>query len=392
MPVDWPAIRDRFHVPPGVAYLDGNSLGLLSRDAEQEVLRALHEWRTQGVQAWHARWLSLQSELSALLAPLLGAKPEEVAVCNQTTVNLHQLLGTFFRPQAGRDKILIDHLAFPSDGYAVQSHLTMRGLDPRNHLRRISPREDGLLDHDDLIAAMAPDVGLALFPAVVYTTGQLLDLPRLTRAAHERGITVGFDLAHSAGAVPHALHADAPDFAFGCTYKYLSAGPGATAFLFVHEKHLGREPALAGWFGSHPDAQFAMAPVFTPANTAARFAIGTPPVLSTAPLRATLALYNELGIPAVRARSLELTAHLFRRARGGLLGKGMTVATPPEAERRGGHVALRHPDAKILCERLVQRNVIPDFRNPDLVRLAPVPLYNNEEDIDRAIEALNAVF
>jgi kynureninase len=393
MPVDWSATRSQFHIPHNTTYLDGNSLGLLSRDAEHEVLRTLDEWKTQGVQAWHSRWLSLQSELAALLAPLLGALPDEVALCNQTTVNLHQLLGTFFSPTATRNKILIDDLAFPSDSYAVQSHLALRGLDPAKHLVRVRARDDGLLHEQDLVAAMTDDVALVLLPAVVYTTGQLLDLPTLARVAHARGILIGFDLAHSAGAVPHALHHPDPnasaDFAFGCTYKYLSSGPGATAFLFVHLRHLHKPPALAGWFGADPNAQFEMPPTFPPASTAARFAIGTPPLLSTAPLVATLKLYNQLGINAIRARSLELTAHLIQQATHRLLPKGIQIATPTNPAQRGGHISLRHPNAKQLCAQLIHRNIIPDYRNPNLIRLAPVALYNNEADVDHAVRVLS---
>jgi kynureninase len=395
--VDWSAVRAQFHIPPGVTYLDGNSLGLLSRPAEAAVLAALNDWKTLGVSGWSDAdggrgWLDLTTRLAARLAPLLGALPHEVALCNQTTVNLHQMLATFFAPAAGRGRILIDDLAFPSDSYAVQSHLQLRGLDPSQHLRRVPARADGLLDEADLIAAMTPDVALALFPGVVYSTGQLLDLPRLAHAARERGITIGFDLSHSVGAVPHELHGIGADFAFGCTYKYLSAGPGSTGFLFVHERHLTRPPGLAGWFGSDRATMFDMPPDQQPALSAVRFTIGTPPILSTAPLAASLNLYEQIGIERFRARSLELTSALISLADEHLAPLGITIATPRQAHRRGGHVSLRHPRAKSLCQRLISAGIVPDYRNPDLIRLAPTPLYNTEQDLRHAVTTLASLF
>ena len=390
--MDWLLLRSRFHIPPGVTYLDGNSLGLLSTDTEAAVLSALNDWKTLGVSGWSDAdagkgWLDLPTRIAADLAPLLGALPEEVAVCNQTTVNLHQLLATFFEPVPARSVILTDDLAFPSDSYALQSHLQLRGLPPEN-LRRVPARPGGLLDETDLISALTPDVALALFPAVVYTTGQLLDLPRLTAAAQSRNITIGFDLSHSAGAVPHELHAIGPDFAFGCTYKYLSSGPGSTGFLFVHQRHLSRPPGLAGWFGSDRPVMFDMTPHLQPAPTATRFTIGTPPILSTAALAASLKLFHEIGLPALRARSLKLTALLISLADTHLAPLGFVLATPREDRCRGGHVSLRHPAAKSLCQQLISHHIIPDFRNPDLIRLAPTAFYNSEQDCHHAVETL----
>lgn len=386
-PFAWTELRARFHVPPNTVYLDGNSLGLLSDVAERAILEVLGQWKTRAVSGWSEGWLDLAERAGALLAPLLGASPREVCVCNQTTVNLHQLLATFYEPSPGREGILCDDLAFPSDSYAFGSHVALHGLSP-SAVVRVRARADGLLHDDDLLAAMDAPVGLVVFPAVVYTTGQLLDLRRLTDAAHARGLTIGFDCSHSVGAVPHALHDIGADFAFGCSYKYLSAGPGATGWLFVHERHLHRRPGLAGWFGSERSVMFDMTPDLTPAPSATRFSIGTPPLLALAPLIATLGLYHDVGPARLRERSVELTSLLIDLADRHLAPLGFTVATPREPHRRGGHVALRHPAAKSLCARLVAAGVVPDFRNPDIIRLAPVALYNNEADCHHAVSTL----
>lgn len=389
------AFKDRFYLPPGGAlYLDGNSLGLLSKDAEASTLRVLAEWRDLGVEGWteaEQPWFTFAERLAEGIAPLMGAEPGGVAVTGSTTGNLHQLLATLFEPRAGRARILIDALAFPSDVYAIESHLRLRGLDPTVHLIRVPSREDRLLEEEDIVSALTPDIALAVLPSVVYTTGQLLDMARLTAAARQRGILIGWDCSHSIGAVPHALDAEGADFAFWCHYKYLNAGPGAVGGLYLNRRHWVKAPGLAGWWGSLKDRQFDMAHGFTPAMDASALQVGTPPLLALAPLEGALTLHREAGIDRIRTRSLALTDFLRRLVRTELSDYGFTFATPEADHRRGGHLALIHPDATRLAKALRRVGVVPDFRPPDILRLAPVALYTSFSDCVEAVNRLQRI-
>ena len=387
--------RQRFYLQSGRFYMDGNSLGLLSRDAEAAVLHALDAWKTYGVEGWNRGqdpWFDLPEKIGALAAPLVGARPGECLIAGGTTINLHTLLATFYRPQKGRTKLLADLENFPSDLYAMASHVRLHDR-PADDLVLMAPAADGLVSEDEIIDRFGPDVAVALLPGVWYKSGQVADIPRLTRAAHHQGIIIGFDLCHSIGALPHSLHDWDVDFAIWCNYKYLNAGPGSTAGLYVHERHHHLAPGLAGWFGSDKSRQFAMEPVITPAATASRWQIGTPPILSTVAVKASLEMFCEAGIENVRKKSLRQTEYL----RGLLeqrviadLGEG-SIATPREPERRGGHVAYRHPHAVQLSRVLREAGVIPDFRPPDIVRLAPIPLYTSFTDIWDTVEILRNV-
>jgi kynureninase len=414
--------RAEFFLPPGKIYLDGNSLGLLSRRAESHLARVVEEWRSLGIDGWTAAsppWLTLPETIAEKLAPLLGAAPDELCLTAQTTANLHQLLATLYSPgglhfsgdarfrPAGspaharlappppkRSVILGDALNFASDSYALQSHLRLRGLNPATHLRLVPSRDGRVLRLDDLLAAFAaPDVQLVVLPAVVFTSGQLLDVATLTRKARALGLLIGWDLSHSIGAVPHSLGGDdGPDFAFWCNYKWLNAGPGAVGGLFLHHRHHARAPGLAGWWGVRADRRFAMCPQHEPAAGAAALHIGTPHLLSLAPLLGSLELIAEAGgISALRAKSLALTAHLLACIESELTPLGFTVATPRGAPARGGHLALAHPEAWRLCQALRAAGVVPDFRAPDLIRLAPSPLYTTFADCTAAIARLKHI-
>jgi kynureninase len=386
--------RQEFYLTPGHIYLDGNSLGLLSRPAERSVLRILNEWKSLAVDGWteaYPPWFFLAEELGRLTAPLLGVEPDEVIITNSTTVNLHQLLATLFQPAAGRNKILTDASAFPSDLYAIQSHLRLRGLKVEDSLILAPAGDDGLLDEDAIIGAMAGDIAVAVLPAVVYTTGQLLDMRRLTKAAHERGILIGFDCSHSVGAVPHALRDWNTDFAFWCTYKYLNGGPGATGGLYLNRRHFGKEPGLAGWFGSWKDRQFDMAPELDQAVDAGALQIGTPNILSMAPLCGSLEMLEEAGPSRLRQKSLAMTEYLITLADTLLAGYGFTVVTPRLPAKRGGHIALAHREAARICKALKAAGITPDFRPPDIVRLAPAPLYTSFGECYEAIAGLQAI-
>jgi kynureninase len=389
--------RAEFFLPPGKIYLDGNSLGLLSRRAEAALLHVLESWRTQGIDGWTEGgrpWLALAETVAQQLAPLMGAAPETLCITGQTTQNLHQLLATLFDPTHPTRRVIVgDALNFASDTYALQSHLRLRGLDPARHLRLIPSRDGRTLRADDIAAALAaPDVQLAVLPAVQFVSGQLLDLAALTREAHARGIAIGFDCSHSIGAVPHAFDGDGVDFAFWCHYKWLNAGPGAVGGLYLNRRHFNRAPGLAGWWGVKADRRFAMSPQHDAAAGASALHVGTPHILSLAPLHGSLELIAEAGgVAALRQRSLELTAFLLERIEADLASLDFTVITPRSAADRGGHLALAHPDAWRMCRALKAAGVIPDFRRPDIVRLAPSPLYTNFADCAEAVARLKRI-
>lgn len=401
--------RAEFFLPAGQVYLDGNSLGPLSRRAEAHLQRVVNEWRTLGINGWtEARppWISLSETVAAHVATLVGAAPDEVAVTGSTTVNLHQLLATLFEAggtlRPGRSKqsgygppptvIVADELNFSSDLHALHSHLRQRGLDPARHLRLIRSCHGRTLEAADIVRAFAPDVQLVLLPTVQFVSGQLLDVAAVTRAARERGILIGWDCSHSIGAVPHALDRDGADFAFWCHYKYLNAGPGAVGGLYLNRRHHGRAPGLAGWWGVRPGRRFDLSAQHEPAAGAPALHIGTPHVLSVAPLLGSLEIIAEAGgVAALRKKSLAQTGLLMELADRELSGLGFTVVTPRADHERGGHVALAHPEAWRICQALKAAGIVPDFRRPDIIRLAPAPLYNTFAECAAAIEALRRI-
>lgn len=399
--------RDEFYpLSSGAIYMDGNSLGLLSKRAERATLDLLASWKQWGIEGWEAdvgdglTWFTLAEQLGDRVAPLVGGVNDassglrEVVVANSTSVNIHQLVATFYQPQGRRTKILADALAFPTDMYCLQSQLRLRGFDPAEHLVVVESRDGRTLDEDDIIACMTDKVALALLPVVLYRSGQLLDVRRLTAAAHERGVVIGFDASHSVGVLPHRFHDDGVDFALWCSYKYMNGGPGAAAGLFVHERHFGRYPGLAGWFGSDKTRQFEMAHQLSPAADAGAYQIGTPHVLSMAPLIGALDVIHEAGIERIRHKSLALTAYLMALIDSGLAEFGCAVGTPRPEKSRGGHVALAHAQAQGICLALKGREgrrVIPDFRVPDIVRLAPSPLYTSFEMVWDVVQIIKQV-
>ena len=387
--VDWSALRGRFTIPPDTIYLDGNSLGLPCRDAEAALRQALDAWRSHGIAGWFGGerpWLAMAREVATLTAPLVGAEPTDVIATGSVTVNLHQGLSTLFKPDGERRRIVLDDTAFPTDSYAVASHLRLRGLDPADDLVRVPAGPDGFLEESDLIDAIErPDVAAAVLPVVVYSTGQLIDVERVTAAARRAGVVVLWDASHAVGSVPLKLNDWGCDYAVWCGYKYLNGGPGCVAGLFRHARHAKSAPGLAGWFGSSEKSMFAMPSDLDPADDAGRLQLGTPHVLSLAPLLGSLRPFAEVGMDAIRARSLELTSHLLKAFDRRLSAYGFTLKTPRSPDRRGGHITLRHPSAKCLVDRLAEHAVVLDYREPSLIRVAPAALYNTIEDIDRFI-------
>jgi kynureninase len=388
--------RGRFFVRPGTIYLDGNSLGLLSRDAGREIDRALEAWKKKAVRSWleaDPPWFYLAEDLGARCAALVGAEPDEVVLSGTTTVNIHALIHAFFKPAGRRTRIVADELDFPTDIYALKSVLGLRGLDPADNLVLVRSADGLTLDEAEIAGHFDETTALIFLPSVLYRSGQLLDMEFLTARAHERGVAIGFDCSHSAGAVPHQLDRWGIDFAVWCGYKYLNGGPGATAFFYVNRRHFGLDPALAGWFGSAKDKQFDMELEFTPAPGAGRFQISSPSILSAAPLLGSLGILQEAGPAAIRAKSLRLTRFLMDMADEFLTSApfGFSIGTPRADARRGGHVALLHPEAMRIAEALRARGVIPDFRPPDIVRVAPVALYNTYTELAALVEHLREI-
>ncbi|UAL51607.1 MULTISPECIES: kynureninase [Metabacillus] len=386
--------RNEFYLKKDVIYLDGNSLGLPSKRAEAALISMLDAWKEYGIDGWtqgEKPWYTLSETLGEQSAFLIGAKSDEVVVTGSTTVNLHQLAASFFHPEKKRTKILADDLNFPSDIYALQSQLSLRGLDPNVHLVKAKSRDGHTLEEDDIIACMTNEIALVVLPTVLYRSGQLLNIEKLTKAARDRGILIGFDGCHSVGAVPHEFHKWGVDFAYWCNYKYLNGGPGASAGLFVHEKHLGKMPGLSGWFGSNKESQFDMDHSFTPAASAGAYQIGTPHIFSTAPLSASLQLFKEATLSAIRKKSLNMTRIMMDLIDSELSGFAFRIINPAEDDRRGGHVALQHPEAARICKALKQAGVIPDYRSPNIIRLAPVALYTSYEELWKTIQFLKDI-
>jgi len=386
--------RERFHFPSKTIYLDGNSLGLLSRDAEQSLLHALEEWKHLGVRGWleaDPPWVHYGEELGARVAKLIGAEADEVVVTESTTVNLHHLLATFYRSNRDRHVIVADPLNFPSDLHALRGQLRLRGRDPDRSLRLVPSRDGWTIDESDVEAALGADVAILVLPAVLYRSGQWLDMRRLSRAAHEHGALVIWDLSHAVGAVPVELDAVDADGAIWCHYKYLHAGPGATGGLFVRRRHHGLQPALPGWWGQTVERKFEMDPVHEPAPGAARWQIGTIPILATAPLRGSLNLIEEATIARIRAKSVGLTSFLIECLDDRVpASTGARIVSPRDPARRGGHVAVQCPGrAAVLEAKLKERGAVVDIRPPDLIRLTPAPLTTSYEEVWRAVAILS---
>jgi kynureninase len=396
--------RERFAIPERrgepVLYVNGNSLGLMPKEAAALVVDELHDWETLAVDAHLAGktpWYSYHETVREPGARLVGGLASEVVMMNGLTVNLHLMMATFFRPVGSRNKILIEDGAFPSDTYAAQTQLALRGIDPVVGLIRVSPRPgEVVLRTEDLVGLIerrGSEIAVVLLPGVQYYTGQFLDIAAVTKAARGQGCVVGWDLAHAAGNVPLTLHDWDVDFAVWCSYKYVNAGPGAVAGCFVHERHARNTalPRMGGWWGNDPATRFQMHEQrdFVPRAGADGWQVSNPPILAMAPLRASLAIFDEAGMAALRRKSVVLTGYLewlldqteHRR---------FEVITPSNADERGCQLSLRILDRPAeACEALEAAGVIADFRPPDVVRVAPVPLYNTFHEVWRLAGVLH---
>ncbi len=389
--------REQFHLPrrpdgEPTLYFCSHSLGLMPRAARDTVDRELTRWAELGVEGHfqgEPPWYTYQEALRQPLARLVGAQPGEVILMNGLTVNLHLMLETFYRPTPDRHAILLDSPPFPSDLYAVKSQLARHGYDSSQALLTVRPQPGqfhvAFNDIEECLDRHGHRTALVVWNVVNFLTGQFFDMRRLVRAAKRQGCVVGLDLAHAIGNVPLALHDWGADFAVWCTYKYLCGGPGAIAGCFVHESH-GQNtslPRLTGWWGNDPSLRFRMQlePEFHAKAGVDGWQISNPSVLATAPLRASLALFQETGLPALRERSQKLTGYLEYLLDRLPPGRG-EIITPRDPDQRGCQLSLRVPaGARELLQALASQGVVADFREPDVIRMAPAPLYNTFHEV-----------
>jgi kynureninase len=387
--------RVRFHIPrmpdgADCVYLCGHSLGLQPKTVRAAIEQELQDWERLAVEAHlHARnpWLPYHEMLTGPTARLVGALPTEVVVMNSLTVNLHLMMVTFYRPTPERNTILIEASAFPSDQYAVQSQIRYHGYDPARSLIEIGPRRGETTirteDIEERIDAEGERIALVLFGGVNYFSGQAFECARIARAGHAKGCVVGFDMAHAAGNLPLKLHDWGVDFAVWCSYKYLNGGPGSVGGCFVHERHAHNPklPRFAGWWGNDKQARFRMGPTFQAIPGAEGWQLSNPSILSMAALRASVDIFDEAGMERLRAKSEIQTAYL-RFLLDQHPSEKFAVITPSDPAQRGAQLSLRlSKNGRSVCDRLAKRGVICDWREPDILRVAPAPLYNSFLDV-----------
>ena len=399
--------RDLFCIPDGdVVYLCGNSLGLMPMRAREAVIEELDDWARLGVEGHFKskdNWYRYHETCREMGARLVGALPHEVVFMNTLTVNLHLMMVSFFRPVGKKRKILVDWPIFPSDLYAVKSQLRLHGLE-ENDLLIAKPRDgEHTLRTEDVVALIEQhrdEIALVLLAGVNFATGQWMDMPGITKACRELAVTIGWDCAHAAGNVPMRLHDWGADFACWCTYKYMNSGPGAVAGCFIHERHHAKMnpdafvqmPRCEGWWGNDPDGRFVMGSEFAPVASADAWQVSNPPILSFVPVKVSLEIFDEVGMDALRARSIELTKHL-ESCINGIGSDRLSIVTPREPDRRGCQlsVAIGGGDPQSVFVRVKEAGLIADFRQPNIIRLAPVPLYNTIDDCERAAGILASV-
>ncbi len=389
------SFRELFHIPKQAngeeyVYLCGNSLGLQPKSTRKAISQELQSWQDLGVEGHFQGknpWVPYHEYLTEAMAEVVGAKLHEVVTMNTLTVNLHLMLVSFYRPDKNRHKILIESDAFPSDRFAVESQLRFHGYDPAEALIEVNPREgETLLRHEDIktkIEQHGDQLALILFGNTNYYTGQFLPIKQITDWGHTHGAMVGFDCAHAAGNVDLQLHDSGCDFAVWCTYKYLNGGPGSLGGVFVHERHLNNNdiPRFEGWWGHNKDTRFQMRDDFDPIPGVEAWQLSCPPVMSMVPVWNSLKLFKEAGIKNLRNKSVSLTGYLEQL----ILTLGdevVTIITPSEEEQRGAQLSLFVKNAsRTLFENISRDGVIVDWREPNVIRVAPAPMYNSFEDV-----------
>lgn len=393
--------RNCFELPDGI-YFVGNSLGALPRSARDYVGTELDRWATLGVEGHfegRLAWKDYHELVSEPLARLVGALPAEVVAMNSLTVNLHLLMVSFYRPTRSRHKILIERHAFPSDHFAVESQIRLHGFDPADSMVFIDPLPGEetlrLAEIERVIADHGESLALVLLPGVQYYTGQVLPIAAITAAAHTVGAVAGFDLAHAAGNIVLELHDWNVDFAAWCTYKYLNSGPGGVGAAFVHERHVDDQslPKLLGWWGTNKASRFAMSTTYDAIRTVESWQLSNAPILPMALLRASLSIFDEAGGMSVLRAKSERQIEYFDRRLAETVGEGVVNVTPAALDERGCQFALKIAagDGRRVFEQLTKQRVICDWREPDVIRVAPVPLYNSFADIDQFVEILGGL-
>ena len=396
--------KEEFYLPDHL-YYEANGLGPMSRRSEKTLKRVADEWKNQLVAGWFCGeipWFYYPERIAAMEEGIVGAQERELIISGTTTTNIHSVLAAFYRPEGKRTKLLCDSQIFSSDRYAVEAQIRLKGLDPEEAL--VLAGGDGpILDEEDLIAHMTEETALAFFPSVVHSTGQLLDMERMAGEAERRGIPVGFDLSHSAGVVPHKLHEWGVDFAVWCNYKYLNGGLGCPATIFIHEKNFDLPVAMPGWHGYVKSRQFQKLPYFEAETGAGGWQHGSPLILNMAPLEGALDMVNEAGIGAIREKSLAMTGYFMELLDAMPSDCGISILTPREEARRGGHVTILHAAAPDITEFLDSGSRMTDklraavkekrdsgtaASSDDQVRIAFSPLFSSFEDVRQTAENL----
>ena len=391
--------RDQFHIPKingkDSIYLCGNSLGLQPKKVKEYVNEELEDWATLGVEGHiHARhpWLPYHEFLTQSMSRLVGAKESEVVVMNSLTVNLHLLMASFYKPTKDRYKIIIESDAFPSDRYAAASQARWHGFDEEDAIILWRPKPGSHLleqeDLEDILRTEGEQVALMLLGGVNYYTGQYLNIPELTQLGHEYGIVMGFDLAHATGNMALQLHEWNVDFAAWCSYKYLNSGPGSLGSIFVHER-LGQDlsiPRLSGWWGHNKETRFRMRDQFDPLPGAEGWQLSNPPILPLAAMRASMELFDQAGIQNLRDVARENVSYLYDALKS---INGINIITPGNPDERGCQLSiLVKKNGRAIFDRLSQQGVIADWREPAVIRIAAVPLYNTRDDVEKFVEIL----
>ncbi|MFP2996220.1 kynureninase [Spongiivirga sp. MCCC 1A20706] len=397
--------RDRFYIPKDqygndLIYFCGNSLGLQPKTTKSYIDQELHDWANLGVEGHFEAtnpWMPYHEYLTSTMAKIVGAKNSEVVVMNSLTVNLHLMMVSFYRPTSTRYKILIEGDAFPSDDYAVSSQLHNHNISRKDGLIKwkARPGEDlpRMEDLEAILKKEGDQIALIMIGAVNYYTGQFFDLKKITQLGHQYGCKVGFDCAHGAGNVSLNLHDSGADFAVWCSYKYLNSGPGSLAGCFVHERHTN-DPTLkrfAGWWGHNKETRFNMRHEFDPIPSAEGWQLSNPPILSMAAIKASLSIFDKAGIDQITKKATQLSGYLSNLIKN-MNNDRISIITPEDADQRGCQVSIKVENAdKSLHEQLTAAGVITDWREPDVIRAAPVSLYNTFEEVFMMVEKLKAI-
>ncbi|RED93630.1 kynureninase [Marinoscillum furvescens] len=387
--------REQFHIPQKngkpTIYFCGNSLGVQPKITEEYVQGELSRWREKGVEGHFDgddAWADYHLKSKNSLAKLTGAKPLEVVAMNNLTTNLHLLLASFYQPKGKRVKLMIEGGAFPSDHYAAESHMKRMGIAPEEHLITLTPKSGECFTTEEIVEAIhatGDELALVMFPGVQYYTGQFFDMKAITAAAHEVGAFAGFDLAHAMGNLPMSLHADGVDFAAWCTYKYLNSGPGAVSGIFIHEKHCtdANFPKLTGWWGHDRKTRFKMDNQFVPNPGADGWMLSNSNIITQAAHLASLSVFDQTDITALRAKSLRLTGYLeYLLTHDEIISQHIRLITPTDPEQRGCQLSMYiDQNGKSIFDGLIANGVILDWREPNVIRVAPTPLYNTFEEV-----------